>query len=117
MSEQRKIPVIIRAPRALEAIKSPTQASNSEEVLIAIREAVKLILGKVLKYPESFKVIYERNEKTDVIYIDVLVEDFGRLLGSKGKNISAIRTIVAAMGAAHGLRCVVQVKDEAKFFK
>lgn len=56
------------------------------------------ILKKIVKNEDSVSVKEFETEEEDTIQIEVLVsqEDLPRVIGAKGKNINALRTIVQA---------------------
>jgi predicted RNA-binding protein YlqC (UPF0109 family) len=41
--------------------------------------------------------------------IHVNKQDFGKVLGKKGKNIQAIRTLVSAVSAKSGKRTIIEI--------
>lgn len=68
-------------------------------------------------FPDKTAVTIKVGEKTTIYEIETIREDFGRLIGTGGKHISSLRTIVAAMSATHGFRSVIAIKDEEKFVR
>lgn len=102
----------------------PETESSSQDIPAIknddVREVVRLFIENTLKmiltHPESVSVTTIVHERTTIYEVDLLREDFGRFLGSQGKHIEALRTLCAAMAAHRGIRCVVNVKDEHRFF-
>lgn len=80
-----------------------------------ISEIIRTILASLLSGTAKFEVSYSVGPQTTVFLIDVEQSDFGRLLGSKGKNIGSLRTLVGSMAANQGFRAIIQIKDEMKF--
>ncbi|KYG64683.1 hypothetical protein AZI86_10755 [Bdellovibrio bacteriovorus] len=74
------------------------------------------ILQCMLKYPEKMSVEIEQGERTTLFIVDVDKVDFGRLVGSRGKNIESLRTIVQSISGSQGFRAILQIKDEERFF-
>lgn len=87
-----------------------------EAVRLYLKEMILSVLHNMLQFPKDCQVDIEIGPRSTVFYIDVRQEDFGRLMGTRGKNINALRTIALAIGATHGLRVVIQIKDEYRFF-
>ena len=87
-----------------------------EAVKVEILEILVSILKLVLRRPDLSKVFIIQGERTTIYEIDVSQEDFGRLVGAKGKNINSIRTVVQAISLSNSFRAIVQIKDEDRFF-
>ncbi|KYG61424.1 hypothetical protein AZI86_17065 [Bdellovibrio bacteriovorus] len=94
-----------------------TGLKNKEENLQVrndIRNVIKSVLRMILSH--SFQVEYEVGERTTKYSIDINQQDCGRLLGSHGRTIGGLRTLVTAMAASAGIRAVVEIKNEERFF-
>lgn len=55
--------------------------------------------------------------KTDghvVLELDVADKDVGRIIGRKGKNAQALRTILAATGAVDNVRVILELKGDRR---
>jgi predicted RNA-binding protein YlqC (UPF0109 family) len=113
MVGEKKIEVIRKRPES-----SPTLAHSisKDEAKKQIAATVKQFLTYVVTDPEHVEVSLEEGEKTTIIEVDFAQKDFGRVVGSKGKLIGALRTLVTAMSATHDFRAVVRIKDEGRFF-
>jgi len=87
----------------------------------AQRESIRIIildvLSHIMGFPEKTVVTCRVGEKTTIFEIETVKEDFGRLIGTGGKHISSLRTIVSAMSATHGFRSIIAIKDEEKFVR
>ncbi|KYG65827.1 hypothetical protein AZI86_01770 [Bdellovibrio bacteriovorus] len=109
--EDRKVEVIRK--------KSPPRNCSKQrkaEVSLEIRDLISLILKKILQHPDKLNVIIEEGPDTVVYDVDFDPSDFGRLVGSKGKHISALRVIVLTISATQGFRAIVRIKDEERFY-
>lgn len=75
-----------------------------------MKELVGRIVGALVDFPEEVEI--QENEGTTMTLLQIRVskEDVGKLIGKKGKNISALRIIVA--GAGKGRRYMVEVLEE-----
>lgn len=100
---------VIRMAKTTE----PQDLDKSREIIRAILEKnIALVIGA----SEGFCVETKVGDKTTQYLVDIPQQYFGRLLGSKGKNISALRTLVATMAMVQGFRAIISIKDEDRFF-
>lgn len=101
---------------ALKNALSKETKPTREELVKNIQVILSSILAQLLAEPELAFVSVRLGERTAVFEIDLVQKDFGRLIGTRGKHIDALRTIVTAMAGSHGVRAVVLVKDQDRFF-
>jgi predicted RNA-binding protein YlqC (UPF0109 family) len=71
------------------------------------RELVEKIVRALVDSPEEVRVREIEATNIRVLEIKVAKQDIGCLLGKKGKNIDALRTI--AQAACKGKECVVDI--------
>lgn len=90
---------------------------DCEEVKTEIADILQRILKQLFRHADEVEVSVIQGEKTTIFEIDLAPGDFGRLLGAKGKNIEALRTVFTSLTASKGFRSVIRVKDEQRFFK
>lgn len=95
--------------------RKPNPGLNSEDekdaFRVRIRDILKDVLQSMLQYPEKSDVFFIKGSSTTVYEIDIDQSDFGRLMGSKGKHINALRTIVTAIACGQDFRAIVTIKD------
>lgn len=104
----RKIALI---PQDIEPIDA---LSESREVLRNyLRETCLNIMTK-LQDDEDFRVTFTVGDRTTVYKIDFPRSQAGRILGTGGKTINSIRTIMAAAAAVRGFRCIVEIPYYSK---
>ena len=75
-----------------------------------MKEVIEFIVTQLVDKPE--KVMVEENspnENTIEIVVEVDKDDIGKVIGKKGKNINALRTLVIAIGAKGHHRVTLQV--------
>ena len=76
---------------------------------------MKNLLAEIAKhlvdYPEQVKVNEIDGGQTSVLELTVAKQDFGKVIGKKGRNIQAIRTIINAASAKLQKRCIVEVLE------
>ena len=77
---------------------------------IQMKELVEKIVHALVDFPEEVDVREIEGSRTDILEIQVSKRDVGKLIGKKGKNINALRVIVA--GAGKGKRCMVELVGE-----
>ncbi|KHD87110.1 MAG: hypothetical protein OM95_16265 [Bdellovibrio sp. ArHS] len=63
----------------------------------------------MVPYPEDISVTYSCGERTTVYTIDCSQRVLGRIIGSRGKHIQSVRTIVQGISASKGFRSVVEI--------
>ena len=77
-----------------------------------MKDFVEHIVKKMVDNPAKVRV--EQNS-TNVNTIELVVEvdkdDIGKVIGKKGKNINAMRTLVTAIGAKANKRVTLQVVE------
>ena len=74
-----------------------------------MKEIIESIVKKIVDKPEKVSVEESKpNDHTMEFKIKVDKSDLGKVIGKKGKNINAIRTITIAMGAKDHHRISLQ---------
>lgn len=76
-----------------------------------MKELVKRIVQALVDFPEQVKVTEVEGSNTRIFEIDVSSKDVGKLLGKKGRNIDALRSIVSAASKGRK-RHLVEVINE-----
>lgn len=77
-----------------------------------MKEIVEIIVKQVVDKPEKVSVKETApNENTIEILVEVDKDDIGKVIGKKGRNINAIRTLVTAIGAKEHHRVTLQVVE------
>ena len=75
-----------------------------------MKELVAKIVQALVDSPEEVDIREIKGSSMDILEIQVSKQDVGKLIGKKGKNINALRVIVA--GAGKGKRCLVELVGE-----
>jgi hypothetical protein len=75
-----------------------------------MKELVKTIVQAMVDYPEEVDIKEIKGVNTMILEIKVSKRDVGKLLGKKGRNIAALRTIVSAAdkGKRHHIINVIE---------
>lgn len=77
-----------------------------------MKEYVKSIIIPMVDFPDEVQIDeHKQNEKSIVIIIKTNKNDIGKLIGKKGRNITAIRTLISAVSAKEGKRCTFEVLE------
>lgn len=70
---------------------------------------VRFILSQLCKESEQVSVEVGKDDRGTIITVHVAESDMGKLIGKKGQNISAVRTLVRVMGAREGEKVSLKV--------
>jgi len=65
-------------------------------------DLVRMIVGALVNFPDDVDIREIEGPNTRILEIKVSKQDVGKLLGKKGRNIGALRTIVSAAGKGKG---------------
>jgi len=77
-----------------------------------MKEFVEFIVKQLVDEPEKVKIEESMpNENTFEIKIKVQQSDIGKVVGKKGKNIDALRTLMTAVAAKGRHRVTLQVVE------
>lgn len=78
-----------------------------------IKEQLRFLLENLIKelvpYPEDIQVSYSCGEKTTIYKVECSQRVLGHIIGSRGKNIQSVRTIVQGISARKGFRSIVEI--------
>ena len=76
-----------------------------------MRELIETIAKALVEYPDQVNVIEVSGEQSLVIELRAAKEDLGKLIGKKGRNAQAIRTILNAASMKLKKRVVLEIVD------
>lgn len=79
-----------------------------------MKELVRMIVQALVDFPEKVDIREIEGSKSRILEIKVSRQDVGKLLGKKGRNITAIRNIVSAAGKGEK-RFVIEVVEERPY--
>lgn len=74
-----------------------------------IENLLKTMICSIVDDVNNVKVEKVESEGSLSFHIAVAKEDVGKIIGTKGRIATAIRTIAKAAGAKHGVRVLVNV--------
>jgi predicted RNA-binding protein YlqC (UPF0109 family) len=77
-----------------------------------MKEFVEFIAKHLVDNPDGVS-IEEKNpdEKKYVLTLKVNPEDVGKVIGKQGKTAQAMRTLLTAVAAKEGKRCILEILD------
>ena len=67
-----------------------------------MQEMIEIIVKKLVDKPEEVQVTAVETEQRIIFELTVGEGDYGKVIGKRGRNISAIRTLVFAVNAKEG---------------
>ena len=73
------------------------------------KEFVEYLLKSILDKPDQIVVEVSESEKVNVMTIRASEDEYGKIIGKKGKVINSIRTLVAAISTTGNKRWVLDV--------
>jgi len=79
-----------------------------------MKELVRTIVRALVDSPEEIDIREIEGSNTRILEIKVSEQDVGKLLGKKGRNITALRNIVSAAGKGKR-HCVIEVVEGKPF--
>jgi hypothetical protein len=74
-----------------------------------MKELVTYIARALVDKPEEVVVTEKEGERISVIELKVAKEDFGKVIGKRGRTVEAIRTILTGASAKLKKRCVLEI--------
>ncbi len=77
-----------------------------------MEELIKRIVSALVDDPDQISVKKVEGERTVVYELSVAKEDFGKVIGQRGRNIDSIRTILAGASAKANKSSVLELIEE-----
>ena len=75
----------------------------------AMKDLLLYVAKSLVDRPESVDVAEVEGEKTTVPELRVAKEDLGKIIGKRGQNVRAIRTILRAASAKLKKRTILEI--------
>jgi uncharacterized protein len=77
-----------------------------------MKAIIEFIVKQLVDKPGNVRVEENAPDKNTIeVVVEVDKEDIGKVIGKKGRNINAIRTLVTAIGAKEHHRVTLQVVE------
>ncbi len=67
-----------------------------------MKEFIEMVVQKLVDKPDEVEVNEVESEKRIIYELTVGDGDYGKVIGKRGKNISAIRSLIFAINAKEG---------------
>lgn len=67
------------------------------------------LVANLVDHPDSIQVRFEVGEATTVFYIDTDQRNMGQIIGTHGKNINSLRTIITAIAGKNNIRAIIEI--------
>ena len=74
-----------------------------------IKELIRYIVQAIVDIPDEVSVSVIEGTQTEVLELKVAKSDLGKVIGKKGRNVQAIRTILSAVSAKIKKRVVLEL--------
>ena len=74
-----------------------------------MEDLIKRIVQSIVDQPERVEIKKIEGDRTTVYELSVAKEDMGKIIGKRGQNIQAIRSIVFGASAKQKKRCVLEL--------
>jgi len=76
-----------------------------------MKALMETIVKSLVDRSESVVIREVKGERITVLELQVAKEDLGKVIGKKGRNAQALRTVLAAASATSGQRYVLEIID------
>ena len=76
-----------------------------------MKDLLAEIARQLVDFPDEVKVNEINSEQTIIIELSVAKQDVGKIIGKKGRNIAAIRTIMNAASTKLHKRIIIEVLE------
>ena len=74
-----------------------------------MKELIEIIAKALVDKPEDVVVTEKEGDRVSVIELKVAKEDFGKVIGKRGRTAEAMRTILTGSSAKLKRRCVLEI--------
>jgi predicted RNA-binding protein YlqC (UPF0109 family) len=79
--------------------------------VIAVKELIEIMAKALVEHPDQVQVIAIAGEHASVIELRTAKDDIGKVIGKRGRNAQAMRTILNAASAKLRKRVVLEIID------
>jgi len=80
-----------------------------------MKEFVEYIVKNLVDYPDKVRINEVGGSNSLIIELSVEKSDIGKIIGKKGKTITAIRTLLMSVASRNGMRVSLEIlEDEHK---
>jgi predicted RNA-binding protein YlqC (UPF0109 family) len=86
-----------------------TKNLATENIRDQIADAISAVLSLLVEHPQSITVQYVIGESTTIFRVETDQRNIGQVLGSRGKHIDSLRTLVSSMAGKHNIRAIIEI--------
>jgi predicted RNA-binding protein YlqC (UPF0109 family) len=79
--------------------------------VLAVKELIEIMAKALVEHPDQVQVNEIAGEHASVIELSTAKEDIGKVIGKRGRNAQAMRTILNAASAKLRKRVVLEIID------
>ena len=79
--------------------------------VLAVKELIEIMAKALVEHPDQVQVNEIAGEQASVIELSTAKEDIGKVIGKRGRNAQAMRTILNAASAKLRKRVVLEIID------
>ncbi|MDH3801791.1 MAG: KH domain-containing protein [Deltaproteobacteria bacterium] len=79
--------------------------------VIAVKELIEIMAKALVEHPDQVQVNEIAGEHASVIELRTAKDDIGKVIGKRGRNAQAMRTILNAASAKLRKRVVLEIID------
>ena len=76
-----------------------------------MKDLVKNIVQTMVDKPEAVEISEIQGDQITILKLRVAKEDIGKVIGKKGRNIQAIRTILSAASAKEKIHTILEILE------
>jgi len=76
-----------------------------------MKDLIKRIVQVLVDHPEQIEVSEVEGDHITVLELRVAKEDIGKVIGKKGRNVQAIRTILSAASAKVKKHTILEILE------
>ena len=85
---------------------------TSENAPALLLEVTQRLVAALVDRPEVVRIVSTSGESAVIIEIVAGRPEVGQIIGRAGRNIQALKDVLMAVGAKHGVACQVVVLDQ-----
>lgn len=74
-----------------------------------MKELLLTLAQAIVDNPDAVEVEVVKGEKSEILQLRVASEDIGKVIGKKGRIVTALRTILKAAATKEGKSVIVEV--------
>lgn len=77
-----------------------------------MKDLVEYIVKSLCEYPDEVEIEIENDNGVEIIRINVVDSDMGKVIGKNGRIASSIRTIVNSLSSRNRKRYIIKIEEK-----